>query len=108
MRTSRDIGDGSSAGGGGVDGCGSGVPQFSQKFESPVIVEGDGYVFRGTVWGAMRAEIATFDKEFDEALLLKGLPGGMSPTPGCGYILKGRCQVTVKVLSKKSCHIQMT
>ncbi len=45
----------------------------SPKTELPVIVEGDRFVFRVTVWGVQRAEIATFDKEFDETPFLKGL-----------------------------------
>jgi hypothetical protein len=68
----------------------------SSKAELPVTVEGDGYVFRETIWGAMHVEISTFDKEFDETPFLKGLPDDMSPTPAWGYVLKGRCRVTYK------------
>jgi hypothetical protein len=68
----------------------------SSKTELPVIVEGEGFAFRGTVWGAIRAEIATFDKEYDETPFLKGLPDDMSPAPAWGYILKGRCRVIYK------------
>jgi hypothetical protein len=68
----------------------------SSKTELPVKVEGDGFTFRGTVWGAIRAEIATFDKDYDETPFLKGLPDDLSPAPAWGYVLKGRCRVIYK------------
>lgn len=68
----------------------------SSKTKLPVIVEGDGFAFRRTVWGAMRAEIASFDKDYDETPFLKGLPDDMSPAPAWGYVLKGRCRVIYK------------
>ncbi len=68
----------------------------ASKTELPIIVEGDGFIFRGVVWAGIRAEIAVFNKDFDEAPFLKGLPDNLSPAPAWGYILKGRCRVIYK------------
>ncbi len=68
----------------------------SSKAELPVTLEGDGFVFREIVWGGMHVEISTFDKEFDEAPLLKGLSNDLSPAPTWGYVLKGRFSIIYK------------
>ncbi|MGZ4943863.1 MAG: cupin domain-containing protein [Halobacteriota archaeon] len=68
----------------------------SSKTELSATDEGDGYVFRETVWGGMRAEIDTFDKELNMAPRLKGLPDDMDPVPHWGYVLKGRFRVIYK------------
>ncbi len=60
----------------------------STKAELPVIYEQDGVIFREIVYGAMHVEIDSFDREFDFAPLLKGLPDDMDPAPHWGYLLK--------------------
>jgi len=64
--------------------------------ELSVMLGGDGYVVRRTIWGAMNVEIGTFYKEFDATLSFKGLPDDMSPTPAWGYVIKGSIRVKYK------------
>ncbi|MGZ4904955.1 MAG: hypothetical protein ACXV5F_07945 [Halobacteriota archaeon] len=59
----------------------------ASKTELPIIVKGDGFVFRGAIWGGIRAEVASFDKDFDEAPFLKGLPDNLSRAPASGYVI---------------------
>ncbi len=61
----------------------------SSKAELPVTYERDGVTFREMVCGAMHVEIDTFEREFDFAPLLKGLPDDMDPAPHWGYVFKG-------------------
>ncbi|MGZ4944556.1 MAG: cupin domain-containing protein [Halobacteriota archaeon] len=68
----------------------------SSKAELPVTSQGDGLVFRETTWGTMHVEMPTFDKEFDVAPLLKGLPDDMTPAPQWGYVFTGSIHVTYK------------
>lgn len=62
----------------------------SSKAELPVTDEGEGYTFRETIWGGMRAEIDTFHNKLDMTPRLRDLPNGMDPVPHWGYVLKGQ------------------
>ncbi|MGZ8880419.1 MAG: cupin domain-containing protein [Halobacteriota archaeon] len=68
----------------------------SSKTEMSVTHEGDGYVFREAIWGAMHVEIDTVQKELDVTPFLKGLPDDMDPTEHWGYIFTGRMRVKYK------------
>ncbi|MGZ4920548.1 MAG: hypothetical protein ACXV6L_10165 [Halobacteriota archaeon] len=62
----------------------------SSKTELMATDEGDGYVFRETVWGGMRVELDTFDNKLDMTPRLRDLPNGMDPVPRWGYVIKGQ------------------
>ncbi len=68
----------------------------SSKAELPATDEGVGYVFRETTWGAMRAEIDTFDKQLDMTPRLRDWPEGLDPVPHWGYIIKGQARAIYK------------
>ena len=51
-------------------------------------------IWRQYEWGDMRVGYETYLKDFDDAELLKGLPGEHCPCPHWGYLLAG--QLTVR------------
>lgn len=50
-------------------------------------------IWREAYWGDMRVGYETYLKEFDDAILLKGLPNDRCQCPHWGYMLSGRMTV---------------
>lgn len=61
------------------------------EFETALALE-EG-IWREAYWGEMRIGYETYLKDFDDALLLKGLPNDRCQCPHWGYLLSGRMTV---------------
>lgn len=63
------------------------LPEFEVGFSM------DEGIWREAYRGDMRVGYETYLKEFDDALLLRGLPNDRCQCPHCGYMLSGRMTV---------------
>lgn len=61
------------------------------EFEAGITMEEA--LWREADWGEMRVGYETYLKDFDDALLLKGLPNDRCQCPHWGYLLSGRMTV---------------
>jgi hypothetical protein len=59
----------------------------------PVTIAEDGVVIREAEWGDLHIGHETFEKAFDVAPLLQGLPDDRCQCPHWGYVLRGRMRV---------------
>jgi hypothetical protein len=66
------------------------------KSDLPKTMEMKGATIREAEWGDIHVEYGTFDKEFDVAPMLKGLPDDRCQTPHWGYVIKGTITVNYK------------
>jgi hypothetical protein len=66
------------------------------KSDLPKTMEMEGATIREAEWGDIHVEYGTFDKEFDVAPMLKGLPDDRCQTPHWGYVIKGTITVNYK------------
>jgi hypothetical protein len=63
----------------------------SKEFETAIA--SDSAIWRQYEWGDMRVGYETYLRDFDDAELLKGLPGDRCPCPHWGYLLAGKLTV---------------
>jgi hypothetical protein len=63
------------------------LSHFETGVASPAVI------WKQDEWGDMRVGYETYVSDFDDAELLKGLPGDMCPCPHWGFLFAGRMTV---------------